>query len=205
LFTCRVLPVGVNRLILQDSVAAKCLGAEKLDDAKKEAERTSIKTTILPEYPRAFYEAAKAASSPGQPIQLWDDMEAYEAVSGRCPTPKPFQTPEAAQPFKPSNIARLKWQFEVAMRDPTTNEPYADFETGEPIQLFDKLVVFDVFHYMNTVIPEGFGTDAANTQQLRASLFNDYKHEFVDGRLQPFPQRLKAPARHSKRRSRSRN
>ena len=161
--------------------------------------------TILPEYLRAFYEAAKAASPPGRRIQVWDDPEAYEAVSGRCPTPDPFQTPEAAVPFKPTNIARLKWQFEVATRDPMTGEPYMDFDTDEPIQLFDKFVVFDVFHYMNTVIPQGFGTDAANTQQLRAALFNDYKREFVDGGLQPSLQRLNAPARRSKRRSRSRN
>lgn len=85
-----------------------------------------------------------------------------------------------------------------------TGEPYTDFETEEPIQLFDKFVVFDVFHYMNTVIPEGFGTDAANTRQLRTALFNDYKREFVDGRLQPSLQRMKAPERRSKRRSRSR-
>lgn len=38
---------------------------------------------------------------------------------------------------------------------------------------------------MNTVIPQGFGTDAANTPQLRAKLLNDYKREFVDGSLQP--------------------
>lgn len=206
-FTSILTGSGVSRLILQDSVAAKCLGTEKLDNAEKEKKRAEIRTTIMPEYLRAFYEAAKAASAspPGQRIQVWDDLEAYEAVSGRCPTPKPFQTPEAAVPFKPSNIARLKWQFEVATRDPMTGEPYADFETGEPIELFDKFVVFDVFHYMNTVIPEGFGTDVANTQRLRAELFNDYKREFVDGRLQPSSQRQIAPSRRSKRRPRSRN
>lgn len=204
-FTSILRETGVNTLILQDSVAAKCLGAEKLDDAEKEKKRAEIKMTILPEYLRAFYEAAKAASPAGQRIQLWDDLEAYEAVSGRCPTPGQFDTPEAAVPFRPSNIARLRWQFEVATRDPMTGEPYADFETDEPIQLFDKFLIFDVFHYMNTVIPDGFGNHAGNTQQLRAALFNDYKREFVDGGLQPSLQRLSTPERRPKRRARSRN
>lgn len=32
---------------------------------------------------RAFYEAAKSASPPGQRLQVWDDVKAYEVVSGR--------------------------------------------------------------------------------------------------------------------------
>ena len=203
-FTSVLTGSGLDTLILQDSVGAKCLGAERLDDATKEAAREEIKQRILPEYLRAFYEAAKAASIPSRRIQVWNDVEAFETVSGRCPTPRQFQTPEAALPFKPTNINRLKWQFEVATRDPMTNAPYVDFDTDQPIQLFDKFVVFDVFHYMNTVVPEGFGTDAANTRQLRTTLFNDYKHEFVDKKFQPSFQELKAPERRPKRRSRSR-
>ena len=204
-FTSILTGSGIDRLILQDSVGAKCLGTEKLDGAEKEKKREEIRTTIMPEYLRAFYEAAKAASPPGQRIQVWNDLEAYETVSERCPTPKPFQTPEAAVPFKPTNIARLKWQFEVATRDPMTGEAYTDFDTDEPIQLFDKFVVFDVFHYMNTVIPQGFGTDAANTQQLRTTLFNDYKREFVDGSFNPPLRELKAPAAPPERRTSPRN
>jgi hypothetical protein len=194
---------GIDMLILQDSVGAKCLGGEVLDDDKP-AEREEIKRRIMPEYLRAFYEAAKAAGTPSHPVQLWDDVEAYETVSGRCPTPKQFDQPEASLPFKPSNITRLKWQFDVATLDPMTGQPYVDFETDQPIQLFDRFVVFDSFHYMNTVIPQGYGTDAANTQQLRTALFNDYKREFVDGSGPTLFQGPKTPARKHRRRARSR-
>lgn len=195
--------IGVDTLILQDSVAAKCLGGEVLDERKR-AEREEIKRKVLPEYLRAFYDAARAAGTPPQGIQIWDDVEAYETVSGGCPTPRQSDTPEAAQPFKPSNINRLKWQFDVATHDPQTGEPYVD-ETGRPIQLFGKFVVFDVFHYMNTVIPQGFGTDAANTPQLRAELFNAYEREFLEGGLQPSFRGLRAPSRGGSRRARLRN
>jgi hypothetical protein len=191
---------GIDTLILQDSVGAKCLGGEVLDDGKS-AEREEIKRRTMPEYLRAFHEAAKAAGTPSHPIQLWDDVEAYETVSGRCPTDRP----EASLPFKPSNITRLKWQFDVATLDPMTGQPYVDFETNQPIQLFDRFVVFDSFHYMNTVIPQGFGTDAANTQQLRTVLFNDYKREFVDGSGPTLFQRPKTPARKRPRRARANN
>jgi hypothetical protein len=181
---------GVDTLILQDSVAAKCLGSERLDDAVKENMREQIKSTILPEYLRAFYDAAKAASNTSHTIHLWDDVEAYETVSARCPTPHEFDKPEASLPFRPSNIERLKWQFSVATVDPMTNEPYVDLETSQPIQFFEKFVVFDTFHYINTVIPEGFGTAPANTQQMRTKLFIDYKKEFVERTFHPnFPAR----------------
>lgn len=189
---------GLDTLILQDSVGAKCLGGEVLDDGKP-AEREEIKRRLMPEYLRAFYEAAKAAGTPSHPVQLWDDVEAYETVSGRCPSDRP----EASQPFKPSNITRLKWQFDVATMDPMTGQPYVDFETDQPIQLFDRFVVFDSFHYMNTVIPQGFGTDAANTQQLRTALFNDYKREFIDGSGPTLFREPKAPAKKHRRRARA--
>jgi hypothetical protein len=164
-------------LIVQDSVGAKCLGSEGLENERKVRERDQIKQITLPDYLKAYYDAAKAASNGGRPIKLWDDLEAYETISGRCPSDRP----EAAMPFKPSNIERLKWQITVALRDPETNETYVDPDTNQPVQLFEKLVVFDFFHYMNTVIPDGFGTDVANTQSLRAKLFNDYRREIMDG------------------------
>ena len=168
-------------LIIQDSVGAKCLGNEKLDDEGKEAGREQIKRKMLPEYLKAYYGAAKAAANQAHPVKLWNDLEVFEVVSGRCPTPQQFQTPDATLPFRPTNIDRLKWQFNVALRDPETGQPYLDPDTNQPVQLFEKFIVFDFFHYMNTVIPEGFGTDVANTQSQRAKLFNDYRREIMNG------------------------
>ena len=136
---------------------------------------------MLPEYLRAYYGAAKAAANQAHPVKLWNDLEVFEVVSGRCPTPQQFQTPDANLPFRPTNVDRLKWQFNVALRDPETGQPYLDPDTNQPVQLFEKFIVFDFFHYMNTVIPEGFGTDVANTQSQRAKLFNDYRREILNG------------------------
>lgn len=170
---------GINTFILQDSVGAKCLGSEKLDGADRERTRELIKGTTMPEYLTAFYEAVKVASGTSHNIHLWYDVEAYETASGRCPTP------EASQPFRPSDIGRLKWQFSVATIDPRTGEPYADPGSGDPVQFFEKFLVFDTFHYMNTVVPDGFGTATANTVALRTKLFDDYKREFVNQSFNP--------------------
>jgi hypothetical protein len=180
LFTSLLVDSGIDTLILQDSVAAKCLWSEVLDTTQENM-RGRIRKIVVPNYFRAFYEAVNGASTGARTIKMWDDIEAYETVSNRCPTDRP----EANRPFRPTNIERLKFQFALATLDPQSDKPYADPQTGQSVAFFDKIVVFDTYHYLNTVVPDGFGTDPDNTQRLRTALFTDYKREFIDRRSQP--------------------
>jgi len=177
LYTSILTGSDLDVLMVQDSIGTRCLYKEKLDNEALEDKRDKEIRPLVPKFLRAFADAARAASSGGHRIALWDDVEAFEVVpgTGGCRGEQPYNQ---NAPLRPTSIDRLKWQFDVAVG--TLGE-------GEQAQLFEKFVFFDLFHYLNTVVPEGFGTAAQNTQALRTQLFNQYLQSFVNQPNKPQP------------------
>jgi hypothetical protein len=177
LYTSILTDSGLDVLMVQDSIGTRCLGNEKLDSELLERKRADEIRPLVPYFLKAFGNAARAASTDSHKIALWDDVEAFEIVPGTdgCHGEQPYNQ---NSPLRPTNIDRLKWQFSAAAIDP---------DTDEPAQFFEKFVIFDLFHYLNRVVPEGFGTAAGNTQAMRTGLFDQYLRTFVNQPFNPQP------------------
>jgi hypothetical protein len=154
---------GLDTLIVQDSVGTRCLWNEKLDNQRLENKRVNEMRPLVPRFMKAFSDAASAASDRNHRINLWDDVELFEVIpdSGGCRGDQPYND---SAPLRPTAIERLQWQFNLTL-DPSTDQRAVPF---------DAFVMFDLFHYLNTIVPEGYGTATGNTQALRTKLLNDY-------------------------------
>ncbi|MBV9928022.1 MAG: hypothetical protein JOZ96_23590 [Acidobacteria bacterium] len=177
LYTSLLTGSDLDVLMVQDSIGTRCLYNEKLDNAALERKRDTEVRPLTPDFLRAFGNSARNASGDGHRIALWDDVEAFEVVpgTGGCRGEQPYNDNAS---LRPTSIDRLKWQFNVA------ND---SAEGGEQGPLFEKFVFFDLFHYLNTVVPEGFGTAAGNTQALRSQLFTQYIQNFANQPDKPQP------------------
>jgi hypothetical protein len=115
---------------------------------------------------------AFAAACRASKIRLWANLEVYKTGPEGCKGDQP----QVKEPFQVSTIDQLRWQFTIASRNPVTNKLY-----DQP--LFEGYVAFDIFHYLNSTVPDGFGT--ASPRIARTMFFNDYKRVFINNEFKP--------------------
>jgi len=165
-FTSILQDSGIDILMLQDGSGARCLDNEALNE-KANLKRPEVKRQIVPEFFNAFAAACRANN-----VRLWADLEIYKTGPKGCEDDQPI----AWVPFQISTTDQLRWQFTIANRNPLTNKLY------DP-PLFDRYIAFDIFHYLNAVIPDNFGANRPKAE--RTVFFNDYKRVFVENEFKP--------------------
>jgi len=115
---------GVDLVILQDGVGARCKNSEY-----------EITSFVQP-YFRAFLKAITEASKV-QKVALWGNIESYKTVQGGC-----IDNYQKRLVLEPTVFSRLSLQLRAASLDPDNNQPF-----------FEKVVTWDFFHYMSPMHP----------------------------------------------------
>jgi hypothetical protein len=142
----KVKGAGVDIIMLQDGVGVRCRNTQ-----------WDIFSNVQP-YFRAFLAATQEASKVKK-VALWGDLENLKTVQGGC-----LDNFQSVFKGEPADFSRLQMQLEAASLDPDNNQPF-----------FEKLVMFDFFHYMSPVHP-------GETLAARQRLYSAYVDLYGEGK-----------------------